>query len=115
MSDINKNGIEIRKKEKSLSILGNANRLKILYLLARTEGKLNFNQIAKELEIDKNKLSYHIALLKNNKFIINEVRPDREGRKFSFYNVSRKGVNAINLIEKIDDNIEDDLKKLETL
>ncbi|MBN1214687.1 MAG: winged helix-turn-helix transcriptional regulator [Candidatus Lokiarchaeota archaeon] len=115
MNEIKMNNTELRRKEKSLSILSNIIRLKILYLLAETEGRLNFNEIAAKLKIEKNKLSYHVALLKNNKFISNKVRSDREGRAFSFYNITNKGENAIEFIEKIQNDDEEDLKELEMI
>lgn len=115
MANKNPNSIDLRKREKSLSMLSNLIRLKILYLLKNTKEKISFNQIADKLSIDKNKLSYHIALLKNNNFISNEIRPNKTGRTFSFYHISKKGENAIESIEKINKDNEDNLNELENL
>lgn len=93
-------------------MLSNINRLKILYLLGNTKQELNFNQIADNLSIDKNKLSYHIALLKNNDFISNEMHSNKTGKAFSFYNITKKGETAIELIEKIDKASDENLKEL---
>ncbi len=93
---------ELRRKERDLSIIGNTHRLAILYLLYENESKLNFNTIADSLKLKRNKLAYHIALLKDAFLISNEMRvDDKEGKSFSFYGLTEKGKRMINLIEKM--------------
>jgi len=107
---------ELRKYERALSVLSNQLRLKILYLMYQNKDrKFNFNEIADILHIKKNKLAYHIALLKNNIFLKNEMKPDKKGRNFSYYAITDKGIKAINLIEKMDKLFEKDEKELEKI
>ena len=91
--------LELRKKERDFSIIGNEFRLKILIKLSETN-KLNFNKLAELINIDKNKLAYHITLLKNYNFISNEKILNKEGRAFSFYSITDKGKQYFNLISK---------------
>lgn len=73
----------LRKIEKSLSILANEIRLKILSLLVEQGKKINFNEITDTLNIKRNSLSYPIGPLKNNGFISNELRKDKNDATFS--------------------------------
>ena len=76
--------LKLRKKERDLNILANKFRLNILYLLNEIKDKLNFNQIAEKLGIERNKLAYHINLLKRNRFINNSINLDEKtGKTFS--------------------------------
>lgn len=113
MSDLEK--VNLRKREKALSILGNELRLKILYLLRQEKNKLNFNEIADKLNIKRNKLAYHVALLKNNNFIANEMRPEKEKNSFSYYGITKKGNDTIDLIEKMNSVFEKDEAELEKI
>jgi DNA-binding HxlR family transcriptional regulator len=91
--------LELRKKERDFSIIGNKFRLKVLTELFRKD-KLNFNKLAELIKIDKSKLAYHIALLKNGNFINNEKLVNKEGKAFSFYSITDKGRQYLDLISK---------------
>ena len=105
---------ELRGKERNLSIIGNRIRLAILYLLLEHENKMSFNDIARNLGVENNKLAYHMALLKKGEFVVNEMRFDnKEGKSFSFYGLSEKGSKTIALIEEMTTNLEGREKKLE--
>jgi len=99
---------ELSGKERNLSIIGNKIRLAILYLLFERKNKMNFNDIARNLGVENNKLAYHIALLKKGQFVKNEMRFDnKEGKSFSFYGLSEKGNNTIRLIEEMSTDLEE--------
>ena len=107
---------ELRKKERDLSIIGNTHRLAILYLLHENNNKLNFNTIADSLKLKRNKLAYHIALLKDAFLISNEMRvDDKEGKSFSFYDITEKGKSMINLIEKMTEDFTVHKSKLDEI
>jgi predicted ArsR family transcriptional regulator len=92
---------ELSGKERNLNIIGNKIRLAILYLLYEKK-KMSFNDIARNLGVENNKLAYHIALLKKGQFVKNEMRFDnKEGKSFSFYGLSEKGSKTIRLIEEM--------------
>jgi predicted ArsR family transcriptional regulator len=98
-------------KERNLSIIGNKIRLAILYLLFENENKMSFNDIARNLGLENNKLAYHISLLKKGEFVKNEMRFDnKEGKSFSFYGLSEKGNKAIGLIEEMSTDLEETKK-----
>ncbi len=109
--------LKLRRKERTLNTLGNTTRLSILYLLHKskeTGDEYNFNHIADKIGVDKSKLAYHVALLKNSHFISNEMRlEEKKGRKFSFYSITEKGVKAVEMIEKIDASNEVDENQLD--
>ena len=111
--------LKLRRKERALNTLGNITRLSILYLLHKskeTGHRYNFNQIAEEIGVDKNILAYHLALLKNNHFISDEVRIDEKKRmKFSFYKITETGLKAVDMIEKIDNSDEVDETQLNAI
>jgi len=93
---------ELSGKEQNLNIIGNKVRLGILYLLFEKKKKMSFNDIARNLGVENNKLAYHIALLKKGQFVKNEMRFDnKEGKSFSFYVLSEKGSKTIRLIEEM--------------
>lgn len=92
--------LDLRKKERDFSIIGNKIRLKILIKLS-INNKLNYNKLAKIIKIDKSKLAYHIALLKNGNFINNEKLFNKEGKTFSFYSITDKGRQYLDLISKL--------------
>lgn len=72
---------------------------------------MNFNDIARNLGVENNKLAYHIALLKKGQFVKNEMRFDnKEGKSFSFYGLSEKGNNTIRLIEEMSTDLEENWK-----
>jgi len=91
--------LELRKKERDFSIIGNKIRLKILTELYMKD-KLNFNKLAELIKIDKSKLAYHIALLKETNFINNEKLLNKEGKAFSFYSITDKSKQYLDLISK---------------
>jgi len=91
--------LELRKKERDFSIIGNKIRLKILIKLSVND-KLNFNKLAELIKLDKNKLAYHLALLKNYNFISNEKILNKEGKAFSFYSITDKGKQYFDLVSK---------------
>jgi len=114
--DLENGRINLRRLEKTFGILGNELRLRILYLLLQNEPKkFNFNEIAEKISIKKNKLAYHIALLKNNQFINNEIKAEKNDRTFSYYTITDKGKNILRFIEKIDKGIEEDEEALEKI
>lgn len=99
---------ELRGKERNLNIIGNKIRLAILYLLFEKKNKMSFNEIARNLGVENNKLAYHIALLKKGQFVTNEMRfNNKEGKSFSFYGLSEKGSKAIGLIEEMSTDLEE--------
>lgn len=107
---------ELRSKERNLSIIGNKIRLAILYLLSENKDKMSFNDIARHLGVENNKLAYHIALLKKGQFVENEMRfNDKEGKSFSFYGLSDKGKKTIGLIEEMTTDLEETEKKLDDI
>ncbi|MHA1271958.1 MAG: ArsR/SmtB family transcription factor [Promethearchaeota archaeon] len=115
-SDLEMGKNNLGKLEKTFSILGNEVRLKILYLLLQNEPKkFNFNEIAEKTSIKKNKLAYHIALLKNNQFINNEIRAEKNNRTFSYYTISNKGKRILRFIEKMDKDMEENEEALEKI
>jgi predicted ArsR family transcriptional regulator len=103
-------------KERSLSIIGNKVRLAILYLLLEKKDDMNFNDIARNLGVENNKLAYHIALLKKGQFVKNEMRfNNKEGKSFSFYGLSEKGRKTIRLIEEMSTDLEEPEEKLDDI
>jgi predicted ArsR family transcriptional regulator len=105
---------ELSKKERNLSIIGNKIRLATLYLLFEKKNKMSFNDIARNLGVENNKLAYHIALLKKGQFIENEMRFDnKEGKSFSFYGLSEKGSKTIGLIEEMSTDLKESEKNLD--
>ncbi len=114
--DLEYGKINLRRLEKIFGILGNELRLRILNLLLQNGSKkFNFNEIAEEISIKKNKLAYHIALLKNNNFVSNEMRAERNDRTFSYYTITDKGKNTLRFIEKMNKDIEVDEEALEKI
>lgn len=92
----------LKKQEQYLSLIGNDIRLGILHLLKDSTHKVSFNEIAKKIGIQNNKLAYHISLLKKGRFIENELRfNNKVAKSFSFYGLSRKGIKTIDLIEQM--------------
>lgn len=114
MSEISKEKeiTNLREREKILNVLGNKLRLQILYLLLQIEEKINFNTIAAKLNVDRNKLAYHISLLKNNNLIHNEMRAEKHGGSFSYYGITERGKKTINLLEGIFKKEEKELQKI---
>lgn len=105
----------LRKIEKELGILANKTRLEILSLLAGRDKKVNFNEIADKIDIKRNSLAYHIALLKNNGFISNELRKNKNEGSFSYYDITEKGRKLFSLVEQMDKNFEKEEKELEKI
>jgi len=106
--------LNLRRKERYLNIVANKIRLSILYLLNKINDKLNFNQIANKLKIERNKLAYHISLLKRNHFIDNSTNFDEKtGKAFSYYSITEKGKNIIEIINKMTEDFEDYEKQIE--
>lgn len=71
--------------EDTFNCLANAMRREILYLLAR-EGRLRFMDIARKLEVeDHTKVNFHLKVLREARFIEQDVRKcyllSKEGRK----------------------------------
>ena len=93
------NDLDLRRKERDFGIIGNKIRLKVLYKLCENDS-LNFNKLAELTKTDKNKLAYHIALLRNANFISNEKKQNKEGKAFSFYSITDKGRKYFNLVSK---------------
>lgn len=111
-----KETLNLRRKERDLNIVANEIRLSILYLLNKINNKLNFNQIADNLKIERNKLAYHINLLKRNRFIDNSTNFDeKKGKAFSYYSISEKGKNIIEIIDKMTEDFEDYEKRIEDI
>jgi predicted ArsR family transcriptional regulator len=107
---------ELRGKERNLSIIGNKIRLGILYVLFERDAKMSFNDIAKELDVENNKLAYHIALLKKGRFVENEMRfNDKIGKAFSFYGLSEKGKKTIKLLEQMTLDLEESEKQFDDI
>ena len=105
---------ELSGKKRNLNIIGNKIRLAIIYLLFENKNKMSFNEIARKLGIENNKLAYHLALLKKGQFVENEMRFDnKEGKSFSFYGLSEKGSKAMGLIEELHTDLEETEKSLE--
>lgn len=87
--------------ERDLSVIGNIIRLKILTLLYSSTDKMNFNQIARKLEVNRSKLSYHVLQLKKYDFISNEMREEREGKNFSYYAITEKGKKFLDIVQSL--------------
>ncbi|MHA1697388.1 MAG: hypothetical protein ACTSWN_00955, partial [Promethearchaeota archaeon] len=70
-------------------------------LLKNHPGKLNFNQIAKRMQINRSKLAYHVLQLVKGGFISNEMRREKEGKHFSYYTTTDKGIKYLNVLFKV--------------
>jgi ArsR family transcriptional regulator len=54
--------------------LSDANRLKIIAVLARAREPMNFGALAQALPVHESSVSYHLALLKNVGIVVGERR-----------------------------------------
>lgn len=84
----------VRERAMMYRVLANYERLNILITIAEHSNPgIAFNDLARETGIEKGLLAYHLGVLKSIGLIENEYQ--REGRKFSRYYLTEKGLKVI--------------------
>ena len=89
-----------KQLERDLSTIKSATRLMILDILQKSPDKLSFEELARLASVDASNLAYHVSQLKKYGFIQNELRPERDGRRFSFYSIAAKGKKYLDFINQ---------------
>ena len=82
---------------KELEIISEKTRYKILLTLFASEEKLSFNQLKELLpSIPENNLNYHLKILKEQDFIMNEKRVEyKRSEPRSFYSLSARSIRLL--------------------
>jgi len=79
---------ELRQLLRKYGALDNEYRLKAVLLIYEKPG-ISFNELARELGIERGLLAYHLGVLKATNLIT--MNPRREGRKLSHYRLTEEG------------------------
>lgn len=91
---------ELRRKLKIYSALDNEDRLNILIALYANPD-ISFSELARNVNIDKPLLAYHVGLLRHIGLI--ESKYERDGRKTTKYRLTDQAVKVfeeLKIIEK---------------
>jgi DNA-binding MarR family transcriptional regulator len=86
--------------ERDLSTIKNVTRIMILDVLQEFRASLSFEDIARKTNINESNLAYHVAQLKKYGFITNEMKNERDGKRFSYYSITDKGKKYMNFIHE---------------
>ncbi|MEX2683061.1 MAG: ArsR/SmtB family transcription factor [Candidatus Sigynarchaeota archaeon] len=89
-----------KKLARDLAIIKSTARLSILDTLQKSREKLSFEDLAKKVKMNASNLAYHVAQLKKYGFITNELRAERDGKRFSFYSIAEKGKKYMDFINQ---------------
>jgi DNA-binding HxlR family transcriptional regulator len=88
---------KLEKMRKDLEIISEKTRYKILLTLLASGDKLSFNQLKELLpSIPDNNLNYHLSVLKEHEFIINEKKSEyKRMEPRSFYSLSKRAITLL--------------------
>ena len=89
-----------KKIERDLTTIKSATRLAILDVLQKSREKLSFEDLVRKLRVNESNLAYHVSQLKKYGFITNELRAERDGKRFSFYGIAEKGTKYLDFINQ---------------
>jgi DNA-binding transcriptional ArsR family regulator len=91
---------DLKKLERDLSTIKNVTRLTILDILMASKEPLCFEDIVQKVGVNESNLAYHISQLRKYGFVVNELKDERQGKRFSYYHISDKGKKYMDFIHE---------------